>query len=165
MDVVIISDAHIPSRASEIPDRATEFLQEADHVLCAGDFDSTEGYTQFVDLAPQMTAVAGNTDPRTLDLPDVATVTLGGVTFVVTHGDGLARYAMGLADLAEREAPEADRLVAVAGHTHEVLDERVESVRILNPGSVTGARPARRATLYRASVADGDLSVDLVECD
>ncbi|AWB27216.1 metallophosphoesterase family protein [Halococcoides cellulosivorans] len=165
MNVAIVSDAHIPSRATEIPDSAKERLRDADHVICAGDFDSTDGYARFVDLAPRMTAVAGNTDPRSLDLPDVATVELEGVTFVVTHGDGLARYAMGLADLAEREAPDADRLVAVAGHTHDVLDERVQSVRIVNPGSVTGAAPARRATLCHATVANGEIDLDLVELD
>jgi predicted phosphodiesterase len=37
-------------------------------------------------LATDLTAVYGNADGPELGLPAVAEVTLGGVTFVVTHG-------------------------------------------------------------------------------
>jgi len=36
-------------------------------------------------------------------------------------------------------------------------------VRLLNPGSATGAAPASRTTMYTATVADGDVDVALHE--
>jgi hypothetical protein len=49
----------------------------------------------------------------------------------------------------------------VAGHTHELLDREVDGVRVLNPGTATGASPASEATLMRLDVEDGSFSVDV----
>jgi putative phosphoesterase len=162
MDVAIISDSHIPSRAREIPEPFHERIRTADHVVHAGDFDAKSAYSDVRDLAPALTAVSGNMDPK-IGLPAVATAELGGVEFVVTHGTGPARgYEQRVATTA-REHADTDAPVAVAGHTHEVLDATREGVRILNPGSVTGASPASRTTMLTATAADGDLDVQLHE--
>ena len=56
----------------------------------------------------------------------------------------------------------ADRpTVGVAGHTHSLLDTRVDGYRLLNPGSATGAWPANEATLMEARVEDGALDVEV----
>jgi predicted phosphodiesterase len=54
-------------------------------------------------------------------------------------------------------------VVGVAGHTHEVTDIDHEGLRILNPGSVTGASPADRATMMTVAVEDGALDVTVHE--
>lgn len=161
MDVAIISDTHVPSRAERVPRAFRERVRAADHAVHAGDFDSTGAFADQRDLAPAMTAVRGNTDPD-LGLPDVATVDLGGVTVVVTHGTGSTR---GWADRVVRTARDAadEPRVAVAGHTHEVVDVERDGVRLLNPGSATGAAPADRTTMLTADVADGDLAVTVHE--
>ncbi|QIO21795.1 metallophosphoesterase family protein [Haloarcula sp. JP-L23] len=161
MDVALISDTHIPSRASAIPDAFRERIEAADHVVHAGDFDSEGALSNVRAMAARLTAVGGNMDPR-IGLPDVATVDLGGVTFVVTHGTGARRgYEDRVAGIVREEAgPDA---VGVSGHTHEVLDTTHGGVRLLNPGSATGASPADRATMMTATVADGDLDVTLHE--
>jgi len=51
----------------------------------------------------------------------------------------------------------------VAGHTHELTDTRVDGIRLLNPGSVTGASPASATTMLTATATAGDLSVDVHE--
>jgi putative phosphoesterase len=104
-----------------------------------------------------MTGVQGNRDPQ-LPLPAVATLDADGVRFVVTHGQDLGRaaaYREGLAALAA----EHDADVAVGGHTHTVLDATVDGVRVLNPGSATGAPPAEAATLLTVDCEDGDIAV------
>ncbi|MDS0279465.1 metallophosphatase family protein [Halomicroarcula sp. S1AR25-4] len=161
MDVALISDTHIPSRATAIPDAFRERIEAVDHVVHAGDFDSEGALSNVRAMAPRLTAAGGNMDPR-IGLPDVATVDLGGVTFVVTHGTGSRRgYEDRVAGIVREEAgPDA---VGVAGHTHEVLDTTHGGVRLLNPGSATGASPADRATMLTATVADGDLDVTLHE--
>jgi len=162
MDVAIVSDTHIPSRAHRIPEQFCDRIGAADHVIHAGDFDSKGALADARDLAPELTAVAGNMDPQ-VGLPGVASVELGGVEFVVTHGTGPpGTYEQRVAG-AVREHAETDRAVGVAGHTHEVLDTTREGVRLLNPGSATGAAPASRTTMVTAQVADGEVDVDLHE--
>jgi len=102
-------------------------------------------------------------DPR-FGLPSVTDVELGGVTFVVTHGTGSPRGWPGRVVTAVREhAPDADARIGIASHTHEVVDRVHDGVRILNPGSATGAAPAERTTMLTAEVADGDCDVTIHE--
>ncbi len=158
MRVAIISDTHIPSRAAKLPPWVREIVGAADHTLHAGDFDSESAYETIAELADgNLTAVSGNMDR--LGLPETATVRLGGVAFVLTHGTGdLAGYRERVVETVEAENPDA---VGVCGHTHEHMDERVRGIRLLNPGSATGASPAEFASVMTAEIDDGTLSVTL----
>ncbi|MFC7075443.1 metallophosphoesterase family protein [Haloarcula halophila] len=161
MEIAIVSDTHIPSRASGIPAPFRERIEAADHVIHAGDFDSDGALSNVRAMSARLTAVAGNMDPRT-GLPETATVELGGVTFVVTHGTGSRRgYEDRVADTVRHEA--GTDAVGIAGHTHELLDTVHDGVRLLNPGSATGAAPADRTTMLTADVSDGDLSLTVHE--
>ena len=192
MQVAIVSDTHVPSRARRIPDEFRERIADADHVIHAGDFDAESTIADVRALASELTAVRGNTDPR-VGLPSVASVEVGGVRsnsvrpssegergessgveFVVTHGTGSARgyedrvanavrqHGGGTASEKERGGS-ADGPIGVAGHSHEVMDRVHDGVRILNPGSATGASPAARATMMTAEVEDGSVDVTLHE--
>ncbi|MFC3478080.1 metallophosphoesterase family protein [Halobacterium litoreum] len=157
--VVIVSDTHVPSRAPEIPDFAANEMEDADLVIHAGDFDSREAYETVRDLADDLVAVHGNTDPRGLQLPAVETVWVEDVQFVVTHGTGrLAGYDDRVAEKIRgaRDDPDA---VGVCGHTHELRDWTVGDVRLLNPGSATGAEPADSASLLLVDVEGEDADV------
>jgi len=159
MNVAIISDTHIPSRAHSIPSWARRHVSDADHVIHAGDFDSTKALADVRELATRLTAVGGNMDPHGLGLPDVETVRLGGVTFVVTHGTGSRRdYEQRVARIVSDQDVDGP-VVGVSGHTHELLDTIVNGVRLLNPGSVAGAAPAQAATMLTAEASDGDIDV------
>jgi putative phosphoesterase len=160
MEIAIISDPHIPSRAQSIPEQFADRIHGADHVIHAGDFDSRGALADQRDLAPEMTAVHGNMDPD-IGLPSVATVERGGVEFVVTHGTGSpAGWEQRVAD-AVRTHADSDDAVGVAGHTHQQVDTTYGGVRLLNPGSVTGAQPASETTMLTATAEDGDLDVDV----
>ena len=161
MNVAVLSDTHIPSRAQRIPDPFRERIRAADHVVHAGDFDSKGALADVQDLAPELTAVSGNMDPR-VGLPGVASVDLGGVTFVVTHGTGRPRgWADRVAGTVREESDEPR--VGVAGHTHELVDTDHRGVRLLNPGSATGAPPADRTTMLTVEAGGGDLDVTVHE--
>ncbi|MFB6146859.1 MAG: metallophosphoesterase family protein [Halobacteriaceae archaeon] len=158
--LAVLSDTHVPSRARAVPDWVLEAVREADHTVHAGDFDAATSLSTIREAAASLTAVRGNTDPPSLDLPRVDSVTVGGRTVVVTHGDGPRyNYAERVAETVRDEAgPDA---VGVAGHTHEPTDRTVEGVRLLNPGSATGAAPAREATMFEVVVEDGDVTAYL----
>ena len=160
MEIAIISDPHIPSRAQAIPEAFAERIREADHVIHAGDFDSKDALADQRELVGEMTAVHGNMDPE-IGLPSLARAELGGVEFVVTHGTGsLAGWEQRVADTVDEHA-ESDDAVGVAGHTHEQVDTTHDGVRLLNPGSVTGAQPASETTMLTAIAEGGDLDVSV----
>ena len=160
--VAIVSDTHIPSRATAIPEWVADQIKNADHTIHAGDFDSPDAYETVQELTDgDLTAVKGNMDP--LDLPRVETITVEDVTFVVTHGTGSTHdYEERVAGIV-REHRDAGTTVGVSGHTHQVMDAEVGGVRLLNPGSATAASPATRETMMAATVEDGELSVTVHE--
>jgi hypothetical protein len=163
MRVVVLSDTHVPTRVPTLSGWVRDAVAGADHAIHAGDFDSVETLSTVRDLADgNLTAVRGNVDDPGVELPAVATVELGGVAFVVTHGHGgpAATYRRRLADVVREHAgPDG---VGVGGHIHEYLDEVHGEVRLLNPGSATGANPGDEPSLMRLDVADGALSVTKV---
>lgn len=179
MDLAIISDSHIPTRESAIPDSFKDHIASADHTIHAGDFETTEVLDEIRELATDLTAVHGNADPTDIGLPAVADVTLAGVTLVVTHGtlnlpeaavyghDGMVMstedWSNAIADAARVRSRTwtGENLVGIGGHTHQVEDLIHEGVRILNPGSVTGADPADEATMMVATIADSSIDVTL----
>ena len=96
------------------------------------------------------------------DAAEVATADLGGVRIVVTHGTGPdAGYEKRVAAVVDDHAAADRPTVGVSGHTHSLLDTRVDGYRLLNPGSATGAWPANEATLMEARVEDGALDVEV----
>jgi putative phosphoesterase len=162
MRVAIVSDSHVPSRERSVPEPVLERVRAADHAVHAGDLDSPEALETFETAAADLTAVRGNIDPPGLSLPQVATVELGELRLVVTHGTGpLEGYRERVAGVVDDHAD--GPTVGVAGHTHEPMDAVVDGYRLLNPGSCTGADPAARTTCMTAELAGDGLSVTLHE--
>ncbi|RRJ28638.1 metallophosphoesterase family protein [Halocatena pleomorpha] len=161
MRVAILSDTHIPSRERTLPDWVGTEIEQADHTIHAGDFDSPDAFDSIEAVADSLTAVKGNMDQR-LDLPAVETVDLGGIRFVVMHGTGsLDEYETRVATTVAAHAD--GPTVGVCGHTHQLMDTTVDDVRLLNPGSATGASPASKPSMLVADVEDGELTVTVRE--
>jgi len=180
MDIAILSDTHIPDQADEPPDQVRAHVADADHVVHAGDFGSTDAIEEIRDLAADLTAVYGNADPPDVDLPAVASLEVKGVSIVVSHGMvnyveravsssegvvfGRDDWLDAVADTARARAETDTTVVGVGGHSHEVEDETHEGVRVLNPGSATGVGPAEgRATMLLVDVEDGEIDVTVEE--
>jgi hypothetical protein len=161
--VVIVSDSHVPSREPAIPEWVLKRVREADHVIHAGDFDSPEALGTVREAAVDLTAVHGNMDPD-IGLPGTATLDVGGVRLVVTHGTAgdPEEYESVVSSAVESEAADGPT-VGVSGHTHQVMDETFGGYRVLNPGSCTGADPATTTSLMTAEVEGGELSVTVHE--
>ncbi|MFP9191343.1 metallophosphoesterase family protein [Natronosalvus vescus] len=180
MEIAILSDTHVPDQAEQLPNQFREHVQEADHVVHAGDFGSNQALANVRELADDLTAVYGNADPVGIDLPAVASVTVSGVTFVVSHGiinfveravsssEGVVfdrdDWLDAVADTARARADADDEVVGIGGHSHEVEDEYHDGVRVLNPGSATGVGPADgTATMMTVEVSAGAVDVTLHE--
>lgn len=180
MRIAILSDTHIPEQAAHIPDQFRNHLTNADHVIHAGDFASKAALADVRNLSTGLTAVYGNADPVDIDLPPVASVTIDGVAFVVSHGmvnfveravsssEGVVfdrdDWLDAIAATARARANTDQQMVGIGGHSHEVEAETYEGVRVLNPGSATGLGPAEgRETMMTAEVTDGDIDLTIRE--
>ena len=173
--VAVLGDTHSYHDLREtVPAWVRAEVEAADYTLHAGDFVTPTALEFFRELAAELVAVRGNADVG-VDLPEVATLTVEGVHLVVTHppdvGDAsLDRGAYDRAVLTAvgsagngRSAGGGKPVVAVAGHTHRVIDEVVGGVRLLNPGSATGALPAERPTMLRLHVSGGKVDVTVLD--
>lgn len=160
--VAIVSDTHVPSRATGIPDWVAEEIRRADHTIHAGDFDARETYERVDGLADgNLTCVRGNMDPPELELPPTATLAVEDVVFVVTHGTGSpSDWHQRVSDTARETVGANANTVAVAGHTHEVVETVIDGIRVLNPGSATAASPATHETMLVATVDGDDFAVE-----
>lgn len=160
--LAIVSDTHVPSRATGMPEWVAEEIRRADQTIHAGDFDSREAYERIADLAGGTLACArGNMDPSGLDLSPTETLAVEDVTFVVTHGTGSpSDWHRRVVETARDEVGAGENTVVIAGHTHEVVDTMREGIRVLNPGSATAASPATHETMLVATVDGDELAVE-----
>jgi putative phosphoesterase len=161
MELAILSDTHVPSEADGVPGWVRERVEVADYTIHAGDVDSPETFDLLLELTDgEFTAVAGEADPKSLGLPEVARVQFAEAEFVVVHGAGDREGYERRVVEAVRERATADA-IGVAGHTHEPMDETVDGVRVLNPGSATGVSPASEPTMMTATIGAGGVEVRL----
>ncbi len=152
VNLVIVSDTHLPLRARALPDQLWSALEAADLVLHAGDWVSADLLDEFEARCRRLVAVYGNNDGPALRarLPEIARVELGGLRIAVVHETGPAK---------NREIrcaatfPDTDLLVF--GHSHIPWDSTAPGrLRLLNPGSPTDRRRQPFCTYLTATVND-----------
>jgi len=136
--VGLISDTHIPTRASEIPSRIFEVFQNVDFIIHAGDLVEWRVIDELERLAP-VCAVYGNMDGIDIreGLPELNELRIYDWRLGVTHDPGVL---FGVGTMREI-AKEHNYDVLVHGHTHR-SNIRWENRRLfINPGSPTNPIP------------------------
>jgi uncharacterized protein len=150
LNLVIVSDTHLPLRTRTLPDQLWSAIEAADVVLHAGDWVSESLLEEFEARCRRLVAVYGNNDGPGLRarLPEIARVELAGLRFAVVHETGPAK---------NREArcaancPDTD--VLVFGHSHIPWDSTAPGgLRLINPGSPTDRRRQPFCTYLTATV-------------
>jgi putative phosphoesterase len=132
MKIGVLSDTHVPTRASSLPSEVIQAFQHVDLILHAGDFVSVEIYERLMRLAP-VEAVAGNMDHPEISrmLPSQREIEVSGKMIGLTHGWG------GPWDLPQRVCgrfrPEIDCIVF--GHSHTPYYSKEGRTLLFNPGS------------------------------
>lgn len=129
----VISDTHGLLRPE-----ALEALEGAAHILHAGDIGDPDHLDVLARIAPVM-AIRGNIDqgPRAEVLPEIATLTAGGLHIHMVHG----RKALS----SDPEAEGWD--VVISGHSHKPGIEVTGSTLWLNPGAAGPRRFRLTVTL------------------
>ena len=147
MLVGIMSDSH--GRAEMVRRAFAEFDRlGVEHVFHCGDVGGVEVFEEFVGRSVDF--VWGNCDSpdgatraflRSTGLREPMTIPLvrefGGKRFAVFHGHERAFSQFATNDVD----------VVLCGHTHQKRDERVGSVRVINPGALHRANPKTIAVL------------------
>ena len=70
-----------------------------------------------------------------------------------------------VADAAETAPDPEGTVVGVGGHSHRVVDDAHAGVRVLNPGTVTGADPGPRTTMMTLETEGGEVDVAIHELE
>jgi uncharacterized protein len=155
MELLLISDTHLPKRAKDLPAQVWAAVERADVVIHAGDWVDVATLDALESRAKRLVACWGNNDGDELRarLPERADVTLAGVRFTVVHETG----ASGGRDARMSKLyPDTD--VLIFGHSHIPWDTTsATGLRLLNPGSPTDRRRQPFGTYMTVSVADGAL--------
>ncbi len=156
LDLLLISDTHVPRRAKDLPTVVWDAVERADVVIHAGDWVDVALLDELESRAERLVGCWGNNDGAELRarLPERADVTLDGVRFTVVHETGGA---------AGRDARMsrlyADTDVLVFGHSHIPWDTTsTTGLRLLNPGSPTDRRRQPHCTYMTATVTGGALT-------
>ena len=155
MQLLILSDTHVPARARDLPTEVWRQIDTADVVIHAGDWVDVDLLDSIEARANRLVGVSGNNDFGALRerLPEVARVELDGVRIAVVHETG---GKAGREVRADAGYPETD--VLVFGHSHIPWDSvSPRGMRLLNPGSPTDRRRQPTCTYLTASTDGGKL--------
>jgi len=134
----VISDTHIPQRASALPPRIFDIFEGASLIIHAGDLVEERVITELEALAP-VVAVAGNMDPFYLyqRLGNHNIIDLNGLKVGIVHGKGRGEATK---QWVYNTFSSRGFDGVVFGHLHQPVLEYRENLWLLNPGSPTDPR-------------------------
>ena len=159
LNLLLVSDTHLPVRARDLPAPLWAAVDAADVVVHAGDWVDVALLDELEERSKRLIGVYGNNEGPELRarLPEVARVELGGVRMAVVHETG---PAAGRERRCAAAFPDVD--VLVFGHSHIPWDTTPTrpdggTLRLLNPGSPTDRRRQPTFTWMTAVASDGRL--------
>jgi uncharacterized protein len=159
VNVLVVSDTHVPDHARALPPVLSPHLEWAEQILHAGDLTGADVLTELRAYAP-VHAVLGNMDGwgvRELGLPERLQVTLAGVAIGMVHDSGSRD---GREARLRRRFPEAS--VIVFGHSHMPVNDLRDGVLYLNPGSPTWKRRAAWPSVIRLTIGAEGADAELI---
>ena len=159
MLIGVISDTHIPERASEIPENVFKIFKDVDMILHAGDLISLEIKDILNNIAPT-TCVQGNMDRYYgTKLPERELIEVGGVKIGLNHGEV---YPRGDTQQLRYIGLEMKVDVLITGHTHYAFVNQLKDLLLLNPGSPTVTRLSDPSVML-VEVDEGEVEAQLIK--
>ncbi len=159
MLIGVISDTHIPERASKIPEVVFDVFNEVDMILHAGDLVSPNVLDELQKIAPTK-CVQGNMDRAYgLKLPKSVNFEIEGLKIGLNHGEV---YPRGDTQQLKYIAMEMGVEVLITGHTHWSFINEVGDLLLLNPGSPTVPRLSDPSVML-LNIENKNIDVEIVK--
>ena len=156
VDLLLLADTHLPTRARDLPARVWDEVAVADVVVHAGDWVELGLLDRLEERSRRLLACYGNNDGPELRarLPEVARAEVDGVRLGVVHETGSKQ---GRERRCSAAYPDLD--VLVFGHSHIPWDTTTETgLRLLNPGSPTDRRRQPQCTYMTMGISSGSVT-------
>lgn len=137
MRILVISDTHIPVTADNLPSIIEEEAKNSDCCLHCGDFID---YSVFKTLSgwTKTYGVYGNMDDVFVkkNLPDKLILKFEGITLALAHGEG---HPDKIIDFLNKKFLQEMQYIDifVFGHSHSVVNLKINGKIYFNPGSLT----------------------------
>ena len=162
MKVLVLADTHV-NDTGMLPERLRSELKSADMVIHAGDYTGERLLEQLRASAGDFRGVYGNMDPEGIrkELRAKEIIEIEGVRIGVTHPSE-GGSPVGLAARVRAKFEEEDTEVIIYGHSHEPQNEKIDNILYLNPGSATGAFPARYGSFGVLTIENGVIRAEIV---
>ncbi|HMK54358.1 MAG TPA: YfcE family phosphodiesterase [Methanobacteriaceae archaeon] len=158
MLIGLISDTHIPERASGIPKSIFEIFEDVEMIFHAGDLVSLDVKDVLNELAPT-TCVQGNMDRYYgLKLPERKLMEIEGVRIGLHHGEVFPR---GDTQQLRYIGLEMGAEVLITGHTHSAFINQLDDLLLLNPGSPTVPRLSEPSVMLM-NVEQGKVEAQII---
>lgn len=130
MRILVVSDSHGRTRGI---DKAIDAVSP-NMIFHLGDIERDVKYIETIYPEIELHAVLGNNDPWVRRETEKV-VEVEGVNFFLTHGHLYSVYDKGFR--VAKRAKELGCTIALFGHSHIPSDEMFDTVRVINPGSIT----------------------------
>jgi uncharacterized protein len=159
MLIGVLSDTHIPDRASNIPSNVLKIFEGVDMILHAGDLTAPHIKKELESIAPTY-CVQGNMDrAHGYKLPQSKVIEIQGIRIGLNHGEV---YPRGDTQQLKYIAMEMDVKVLITGHTHWAFVKEIGDLLLLNPGSPTVPRLSD-PTVMILEIDNGQIDAQIVK--
>ncbi len=158
--IIIISDTHATT-IEKLPHNLISEIKSADVVIHAGDADNINFIDELQDICKHLYAVKGNCDIGS-KLPNQLIVDIEGVKIGINHGTGNYNNII---DRLYYVFSEEDPDIIIYGHTHVPLNEEIEGVWFINPGSTSLNRTYTYGTYAELIVQDGKFNSQILKAE
>lgn len=160
INIVIISDTHADT-IEKLGEALIEKIKAADIVVHAGDADTVDFISELKKISKELYAVRGNCDWGS-DLPPKIIFNIENKTIGLSHGTG--NYTNVIDRLSYLFSDDNVDMV-IFGHTHIPINEDVEGIHFINPGSTSLNRGLRYGTYAELTFKDGDYGCRILAVD
>jgi hypothetical protein len=157
----VISDTHIPARASFLPSAVLKEFRDVQLILHAGDLVTADVIRELAGIAP-LEAVAGNMDPHGMheSLGRLKLIRIGPVSVGLLHGDQVGRR-ISFGKIIKRFGSVQPRAI-VFGHLHEPLNRLENGTLFFNPGSPVDPRRGHGPSIGKLYINRGSVSGEII---
>jgi len=158
--LLVVSDTHISDRKKKLPEEFLSQIKPGDIIFHSGDFVSLSVLKDLEQKA-ELIAVCGNMDEPDIkkNLPAKRVVSISGIKIGIIHGWG---SPFGIAQRVYSEFEEKPEVI-IFGHAHRVIQKRIGSTWLFNPGSLSGNILSSKSSFGILKVEPGEIWSEVVE--